>query len=253
MALRNIIIFFFLAGSLQAYSQKSGILHGLVKNRDSVVENVVVRNISNDRLTTTDSDGIFSLPVKQGDTLVFSHMSLRDLIVFIEEDDLNSDPLLLRMVEVENELDEVVLKDYSEINAVSLGIIPKKIERPSLNERRLRTAGDFKWIHLLGILGGSLQIDPILNAINGRTKKLKRNIKIEKKIENINFLKDNYSEYMIVTMGLSDQEIGQLVSFAVEDVNLQKLINDKNDARIKFFLHDAWIKFKKVAEGTSSP
>ena len=249
MPLKKLLVFFFLAGSLQAYSQKSEMLNGLVKNQGSVVENVVVQNISTDRLTTTGSDGRFSLMVSQGDTLVLSHMSLEDLIVFIEGEDLESDPLLFEMTEIENELDEVVIKDYSEINAVSLGIISKEMEKPSVNERRLRTAGDFKWIHLVGILGGSLPIDPILNAINGRTKKLKRNIRIEKKIENLAFLENNYSGYMKETMGLSDQEIGQLVSFAVEDVNLQGLMNDKNDARIKFFLHDAWIRFKKIAEG----
>jgi hypothetical protein len=43
-----------------------------------------------------------------------------------------------------NQLDEVVIRRYNNINAVSLGIIPnQKSYTPA--ERKLRTAGDFKY------------------------------------------------------------------------------------------------------------
>jgi hypothetical protein len=51
-----------------------------------------------------------------------------------------------------NQLDEVVIRRYNNINAVSLGIIPnQKSYTPA--ERKLRTAGDFKPIMLLGLMG----------------------------------------------------------------------------------------------------
>lgn len=40
-------------------------------------------------------------------------------------------------------------------------------------ERRLYT-GDFKPIDLLGLLGGSVNVDAILNSINGRTAMTKK-------------------------------------------------------------------------------
>ncbi len=148
------------------------------------------------------------------------------------------------------ELKEVVVNETSEINVVSLGIIPKKIEKLSMNERRLRTAGDFKLIHLLGILGGSLEIDPILNAINGRTKKLKRNIGIEKAQRNIAFFEIHYKSYMEETMELSQQESALLIDFMLERKELPRLLEENNDAQIKLFLHDSWFQLKDKIQST---
>jgi hypothetical protein len=50
-----------------------------------------------------------------------------------------------------NQLDEVVIRRYNNINAVSLGLFQQtKIIYAS---RKLRTAGDFKPIMLLGLIG----------------------------------------------------------------------------------------------------
>jgi hypothetical protein len=43
-----------------------------------------------------------------------------------------------------NQLDEVVIRRYNNINAVSLGIIPANQKSYTPAERKLRTAGDFK-------------------------------------------------------------------------------------------------------------
>jgi hypothetical protein len=52
-----------------------------------------------------------------------------------------------------NQLDEVVIRRYNNINAVSLGIIPANQKSYTPAERKLRTAGDFKPIMLLGLIG----------------------------------------------------------------------------------------------------
>ena len=75
-----------------------------------------------------------------------------------------------------NILDEVFIASNSEFNAVSLGILKKEIKPLTPYERQLYTAGDFKPVHLLSILTGSLNVDPIINAITGRTKRLKKYI-----------------------------------------------------------------------------
>lgn len=91
-----------------------------------------------------------------------------------------SDTLKKSIFEQVNILEEVFIQSKSEFTALSLGIIQKEIKPPSPYERQLYTAGDFKPIHLLSLLGGSLQVDPIINAISGRTKRLKKYIQFEK-------------------------------------------------------------------------
>ncbi len=244
--MRIFCLLLFCVFSCGLYAQERELLTAKVVKNDLVMENVHVNNVSAKKFSVTNDKGIFFIDARAGDTLVLSHVSARDYIKFLSEEDLESEMLLIHMKDNANELDEVILDEYSHINAVNLGIIDKKIEVLSENERRLQTAGDFKPIHLLGLLGGSLQVDPILNAINGRTKRLKRNIKIENKENNIMFLRNRFSDYMKKNMELSDEEILQLINFAVEEPNLQSIIGSGNEEQLKFFLHDTWFKFQKL-------
>ncbi|GHA30908.1 hypothetical protein GCM10007103_10560 [Salinimicrobium marinum] len=232
--------------SCSIYAQEREFITAKVVKNDSVMENVHVNNVSAKKFSVSNKKGLFFIDARAGDTLVLSHVSTRDFIKFLSEEDFESDLLLIRMEDNANELDEVILNEYSHINVVSVGIVDKKVEILSENERRLRTAGDFKPIHLLGLLGGSLEIDPILNAINGRTKRLKRNIKIEKKENNIALLRNQFSDYMRKTMELSDEEILQLINFAVEEPNFQIIVDSENEEQLKLFLHDTWFKFQKL-------
>ncbi len=220
-------------------------MRAIVKSQDSLLSNVHVKNVSSGKFSVSQANGEFYLNLKTGDTLVLSHVGMKDLIRFIKPEDLEVDEVVFLMVENPMELEEVIVNETSEINAVSLGIIPKKIKKLSINEKRLKTAGDFKPIHLLGILGGSLALDPILNAINGRTKKLKRNIEIEKDQKNIVFIETHYKPYMEKTMELTQQEIALLINFMLERKELRPLLEVKNDAQMKLFLHDSWILLKK--------
>lgn len=226
-------------------------MQGVVKSKDSLLKNVHIKNVSSGKFSVSGENGMFQLNIKAGDTLVMSHVGMEDLISFIKTEDLQKSPLIFEMKEISQELKEVVVDENSEINAVSLGIIPKKIEKLSMNERRLRTAGDFKPIHLLGLLGGSLEIDPILNAINGRTKRLKKYIKIEKVQQNIAFLEIHYKSYMEETMELSGGEPALLIDFMLEREELPRLLEEKNDAEIKLFLHDSWFRLNEKMKTTS--
>lgn len=225
-------------------------MQGIVRNQDTLLKNVHVKNISSGKYSVSGEKGRFELNIKPGDTLVLSHVGMVDLIRFLKAEDFQEFPVVFEMVENSMELSEVTVGGDSEINAVSLGIIPKKIEKLSMNERRLRTAGDFKPIHLLGILGGSLEIDPILNAINGRTKRLKRNIRIEKKQRNIAFFEIHYMDYMEKTMELTQQESALLIYFMLDRKELPRLLEENNDAQIKLFLHDSWFQLKKNIQNT---
>lgn len=230
---------------LNSKAQERTLMQGMVASKDSLLTNVHVRNISSGKFSVSGEKGLFQLNMKIGDTLVFSHVGMEDLISFIKPEDLHESSLFFKMNESTQELREVVVNEHSEINAVSLGIIPKRIEKLSTNERRLRTAGDFKPIHLLSILGGTLQVDPILNAINGRTKKLKRNIEVEKFRANISFLEMHYKSYMEETMNLTSGNAALLINFMLEREELPRLLEENNDAEIKLFLHDSWFRLNE--------
>ncbi len=239
------IIFTLIIGlfALCANAQERILLEGRVVSKDSMIENVNVKNITTGRSTVTNSSGKFLLNVKTGDTLLLTHLGLNDHIKFVKPNEVALGFLLIEMTGHTNELDEVTITDVSKINAVSLGIIPKEIKILTTNERRLQTAGDFKWVHLLGLIGGRLQVDPILNAINGRTKQLKRNILVEKKIQNI-MIMEGQRDFMLNDMNLTAQKLEWLISLAVEEEKIQLVIDSNNEGQLQIFLIETWQKYK---------
>lgn len=162
-----------------------------------------------------------------------------------------TDTLKHSLFEKVNKLDEVFINSKSEFNALSLGIIQKEIKPLTQYERRLYTAGDFKPIHLLSILGGSLEVDPIINAISGRTKRLKKYIQYEKKESNLIYLEDHFKEYMLNNLNIEKQLVGRFSNYLIENENLQGLIDRKDNGSLYFFIGDEWFKFKRLQNDDS--
>jgi len=149
-------------------------------------------------------------------------------------------------------LDEVFIASNSEFNAVSLGILKKEIKPLTPYERQLYTAGDFKPVHLLSILTGSLNVDPIINAITGRTKRLKKYIQIEKKERNLMFLEDHFMVYLDENLEIKEELIGRFLGYLVENEKLQPLIDSEDLGALHFFIGDEWFYFKKLQEEPAS-
>ncbi len=144
------------------------------------------------------------------------------------------------------ELNEVKIRPNSQLSAYSLGIISKPVKTPTQYERQLLTAGDFKPIHLLGLLAGSLQVDPILNAINGKTKRLKKYIQIEKQQRHQEYLEKNFQDFLSEKLKITEEHFGSFVIYLCKDKNIVDLIEMKNFAELEFRITDKWYEFKRV-------
>src|SRR5690554_5257638 len=193
------------------------------------------KEVRKDSITVKDS--IFN---KETSTIFRSILKPDNLVNMRPSDTVSS------IFEDVNTLDEVFIKSKSEFNAVSLGILKKEIKPLTTNERRLYTAGDFKPIHLLSLLGGSLAVDPIINAISGRTKRLKRYIQIEKKESNLIFLEEHFMGFMVENLDIEKQLIGRFLNYLVENKELQGLIERKNFGELHFLIGDEWFKFQAL-------
>src|SRR5699024_7781564 len=136
----------------KGYAQEAGYLNGIVKSSDSLVSEVYIKNLSRGIITTTNDEGAFKIRAEAGDTLIFSHIALKESVLFLKPDEINHQPLIYKMHPQGIALDEVRINQYADIDAVALGIIDKKVEPLTQNERKLNAAGDFKWIHLLSLL-----------------------------------------------------------------------------------------------------
>jgi hypothetical protein len=244
-----IICLLFLTAFLQAQDNNSNLLKGKIASDFEDLENINVTNSNQNTHTLTDKKGYFEIAAKAGDTLQFSAVQFKNNRLVVNKEHFDKGLIVVRMEVLLNYLDEVQIKENEEINALSLGIVSGAPKKYSPAERKLKTAGDFKPIHLLAILGGTLPVDPILNAINGRTKRLKKEIKIEKKEVALNKLNnlDEFNSYF-TQLQIPEENIEGFKYYIVEDERLIAALNAKNIPLSKFIISELAVKFNKLQE-----
>jgi hypothetical protein len=169
-----------MAMQIHAQTKKEVILNGKIIAPTIEAEEIFIKNESTNQTITSNKDRAFTLACNVGDILEFSAMNLETVRKKITSNEFQNERISVEMTAKTITLQEVIINNNA-ISAEKLGIIKQNQKKYTPAERRLKTAGDFKPIHLLGLLGGSLAVDPILNKISGRTKNLKKELEIEKK------------------------------------------------------------------------
>jgi len=204
---------------------------------DSVgVNGINILNLTNGKATQTNNSGEFFILAKANDILVFTAINLKKYRRTISFSDFELGKLSIILDPKITELKEVIV-NKNEINALSLGVVTRDPVKYSPAERRLRTAGDFKFIELLQLLGGSMPLDPLINKINGRTKRLKKLVVLEKKENFIKLISELYNqEYFTVQLGIASDYVNGFKYFIVENENFLKVLESKNEERTSFFM-----------------
>jgi hypothetical protein len=223
------------------------ILHGKIIVESGNVAGVTIINLVNEKSTLSDNDGVFYILAKADDLLVFSSVNLEYHRKIIEDEDLKPDLIIIKMTAKVTELKEVIVNKHPEINAIALGISPKGIIHRTQMERKLYTAGDFKPIDLLGILGGSLAVDPILNAINGRTAMLKKSIEAEKKERLLVLFGSLFEDtYFTKTLRIPVDYVKGFQYYCIEDSKISEALISKNKTKIEFLIVPLAVKYNEI-------
>jgi len=148
---------------------------------DSIgVPDVTVMNRTQKTATITDRDGIFVILAKPGDELFVSSVQTGEKTFFLTELDFAEELFVIYLEAAVNMLKEVEVVEYASINATSLGLIPADFKRYTPAEKQLLTARN--------------GLDRILNALSGRTKKLRQAVAIEAELHDMERIQAYYSE-----------------------------------------------------------
>ncbi len=220
-------------------------LHARVDAGQESVSGLNVVNLVTESITSTADDGTFSIMASAGDLLVITAVHLEVYRHLVEASDFNA-TVHIEMIPKVTTLDEAIVNKYSHINAESLGIIPKGQRKYTPAERRLQTAGDFKPIHLINILGGSLPVDPIINAITGRTAMLKKELEVETKERLLAHMEVMNQEYFTETLGIPADYVDAFRYYAVEDQILREAVKANNRTAAEFRLAELATNYKNI-------
>ncbi len=224
--MREFLLILFYLFSQIAIGQNGSekLIHGKIIAESGNVEGVTVINLVNEKSTASDSNGDFYILAKADDLLVFSSVNLEYFRRIIEENDLKSEVLIIKMISKTTELKEVIINKHPEINAVSLGISPKGVKHYTPVERKLYTAN-------------STPVDALLNLMSGRTAMLKNELEVEKKeylLMKIGTLFDD--DYYIKTLKIPANYIKGFQYYCIENTNFVMALKSKNKTMTKFLI-----------------
>jgi hypothetical protein len=200
------------------------------------IKNLSDVNVTNLRseTTTVSVNGDYSMFVKVGDTIQFSSIQIETKKVIIQESDLAKSLFVSSLEPKVIPLDEVEIKEYKNINAVSLGILDKPAKKYTVAERRLYAAS-------------SSPLDGLLNAISGRTDLLKKELEVEKKemlLKKIEYQFD--PEYFTNNLKIPQEYVKGFWYYAIEEPRLVNEINSKNKSMAKFIFAELATKYLEL-------
>tara|TARA_R110002049_G_scaffold274391_1_gene452314 strand:- start:2714 stop:3523 length:810 start_codon:yes stop_codon:yes gene_type:complete len=256
------LIFLLLLLSFQAIISQSIEIQGYVQS-DKNIENIHVINKTAKLFTVTNSQGEFTISARLSDSLMFTSVQHKTKNIIIDATIFSTKTVTVKLEELVNQLDEVTVGKIltgdlnSDINSTEgdppinfydVGIPGYTGKIATQNERRMNEATTgpngqkLKWY---SPLTGSIPINPILNAISGRTKMLKQQIKLEEKNNLLRQIKTSLSEDFFSIYKLDEMLRADFFYFCEEDPNFELRCKNKGDIEIFDFLKEKLIQYKK--------
>lgn len=216
------------------------------------LESIHVFNSSTSRGTLTDRYGKFKIAVSIGDTLLISALQFQQESIPVTFTHFVSKKMRVELRFATTELDEIHLKNHNlsgylkqdaeniktepDVNAVSLGILPKEIRVLTQSERQLKTAN-------------SGFIDPLINVISGRTKMLKNRVKIDKDNERLVDLLEKFpSYYLSEELNIGEDVIYDFLYFCEADPDFLETIRKDRITILHFLKQKATAYLKLQAD-----
>lgn len=208
---------------------------------DEDVENIHILNKTSLTNATSNKEGAFVIKAKVNDTIIFSSVQYELLVRVVNKQDLLNKNLNVTLQLFTNQLDEVFLVKpltgkldddilnsdaKPDINFYDVGIPGYKGKQKTPAQKRLfeATSG-----------GGFIPLNPIINAITGRTKKLKDIIKLENNDALLARLKNDLKEDFFRINPLDKKHHIDFFYFVQEDPDFRSTCTKSNLHALAFF------------------
>lgn len=237
--------------SVWCQTDERSVINGKITSNTSDLDGVYVINAQTEATTTTDASGAFSILAKPQDVLVFSSVSFKEKRITLVSENFSDLNFSVKLSMVMHQLEEVIVKRYDNINAVSLGIVPAGQKHYTEAERKLHTATALNpTANAGGMVGGSISADPLLNFFSGRTAMLKKEVEVEKKEFFMKLLEKMFTwEHFVERLKIPAEYVKGFEYYAVENDKFTKILNSKNKTSTEFLLGELAVKYKELIAG----
>jgi len=204
------------------------IIKGKIKIGAPEVSGILVVNLNNESEAKTDAFGRFSVRAEIGDLLIIDAAHIHKKRYIVQENDFKKEiEIEVEALPVEIETIEIT---RSNITSESLGLVPKGQKRYTPAERRLKTATDME---LMVGFGFTFSFDPILNALSGRTKMLKKELEIERFNRNVTLTENYISDELLTSQfNIPTDYIKSFRMFLVDNQGFMEVMKTNNKDNI---------------------
>jgi hypothetical protein len=218
-------------------SAQEKILIGKITIENVGTPEITVLNTTKKTATITDEGGMFAINAEAGDNLQISSVQTGEYNQEVKEADFTAELFEIKLKIAVNMLKEVEVTEYKSINAASVGIIPADFVSYTPAEKDLMLAKGNR----------GLSIDGILNMISGRTKKMKRNLAVERDQMALAQIQSLYTdEYYIQKLKIQEGQIPAFQYFLLDNADFVKAMKAKNVKLTSFLSLDLADKFLKL-------
>jgi len=245
----------FLSTSVFAQAQDRLVqINGKIKADSDDIESVTVQNLRSGVATITDSNGRFQIQVRLGDTLVLSAVQFKTKQFVYDQSFLGVTSIEIPMDSFVNELKGVTLQPFgfsgrisTDIDslsiegpptAASLGLPNANVYIPTKNERMLYEATSG---------GGLIPLNPLLNALTGRTKELKNQVRLERKNRTLDLIIKRYEQLLFEDqLGIKKDDVRRFLYFCEADSLFASTLEKEDKILFYEFLKSKALQFNSL-------
>lgn len=220
----------------------------------SDIDRIHVINKTANKFTITNDNGEFLITASVNDTILISAIQYKSMEVLVTSQMIQSKFVSVKLNDKITELDEVVVGKVltgdlrsdiensdakADLNFYDLGIPGYTGKPKTQSERRLHEATTG---------GGIVPLNPILNWISGRTKKLKAQLARENIDNAMKKTMSSLSEMLFNIDNLEPSKRVEFFYFVTDDANFLPLSKTNNDLKMLEFLQQKLQAFKSQIE-----
>ena len=203
------------------------------------------------KFTITDDDGKFVIPARLYDTIMVSGVQYRLNEFVVNDIIMQTKRVTVNLEDKVNELDEVIvgkiltgdlLSDIEnsdikrDVNFYDVGIPGYTGRRKTQTERRIYEAKAGS---------GLVPLNPLLNWISGRTKRLNQQLAREKKEKAVQAVASKYTELLFEKTSLTTTQQKEFFYFSAYDIEFMPLYYTGNELKMLQFLQEKLKAFKE--------
>ncbi len=244
--------------SLGAQTFFSSTLEGRVQSTDKDLADVYVMNITAKRTTITDANGYFTIRASLNDSLVFTALQYKKKVVVVSIEMLYSKNIVVPLEESITQLDEVVVMPYNLTGDMSrdlrfldvgpittastLGLPNAYVKPPTKAQRELfeATTG-----------GGIVPLNPVLNAISGRTKMLKHRVARDQKYGRTQRVRAFYADTLYTKrLRIPEEKIEDFMYFCEVDPKFGIVVDTHDRLQIWEFIKKKSVAYRENSKNS---